>query len=188
MKIVSFLFIIVFGITVANAQTITVQSDKQLNKDLGKYKSFFWTSQVDNKLDPGLFFLNDLVLKAQVRQAVESELMGLGYKMTDTDPDMLVNFRVFEKPTKITGYSAMGPQYWSGTNVRDPESVQEYEVKAGTLMVHLVDKESGEVVWQGFASGLIDGDQFIKDEGKIKEAVNMIFEEYNQRATEYTRK
>jgi len=57
-----------------------------------------------------------------------------------------------------------------------------------TLLVSMADRESGKVVWQGFASGLIENDAFIKDEGKIREAVNLIFEEYNQRAKEYTRK
>ena len=52
----------------------------------------------------------------------------------------------------------------------------------------MADRESGQVVWQGFASGLIENNTFVKDEGKIHEAVNLIFEEYDQRAREYTRK
>ena len=52
----------------------------------------------------------------------------------------------------------------------------------------MADRKSGKVVWQGFASGLIENNSFVKEEGKIREAVNMIFEEFGERAKEYTRK
>jgi hypothetical protein len=61
-------------------------------------------------------------------------------------------------------------------------------VKAGTLLVSLVDRKKGAIVWQGFASGLIDNNQFIKDEVKIHEAVNLIFENYGMRADNYSKK
>jgi hypothetical protein len=52
----------------------------------------------------------------------------------------------------------------------------------------MIDRKNGSIVWQGFASGLINNDQFIKEEGKVREAVNLIFEEYPYRATEYTKR
>jgi len=62
-----------------------------------------------------------------------------------------------------------------------------YVVEPGTLLISLVDRKKGSLVWQGFASGLIDNNTFIKDEGKIREAVNLIFDEYGMRATDYDR-
>ncbi len=174
--------------SVSFAQTITVEGDKNLDKDVSNFKTFGWTSQVDNSLDEGLYFLNDLVLKAEIRNAVEAELRGLGYEKTSENPDMVVNFRVFEKPVTLRGFEGMGTTYWDQTTVRDPESVTEYEVEAGTIMVHLVDRRTGEIIWHGFASGLIDNNKFLKDSGKIREAVNLVFEEFGERATEYTRR
>lgn len=194
-KIIAALALLIL-VTATYAQKITVRSEQASDVDFSKYKTFTWASQVSNQLEAGIYFLNDLVLKAQVRDAVKSELLGLGYQMADdqTQSDLIVNFRVFDQPTKLMGPDTYGDDYWgtAGTgatsNGYDVISNEEYDVPAGTLLLSLADRESGKVIWQGFASGLIDNNQFIKDEGKIHEAVNMIFDEYNQRAKEYTRK
>jgi hypothetical protein len=123
-----------------------------------------------------------------IRDAVKAELMGLGYGLQSQEPDLIVNFRVFEKPVTIKGFEGYGASYWGNQQFRGISESASYDVDAGTLLVSLADRESGQVVWQGFASGLINNDSFIKDEGRIREAVNMIFDEYNQRAKEYTRK
>ena len=172
----------------AFSQSITVESDENLRADFSDIKTFGFTSQVDDRLDPGLYFLNDLAFKSEIRQAVESELMGLGYTKATSEPDMIVNFRVFQEPVTIKGFEGLGTTYWTGSTVRDPDSATEYDLKAGTLMVHLVNRKTGELVWQGFASGLIDNDKFIKDQVKVREAVSMIFDQFGERATEYTRK
>jgi len=159
-----------------------------LETDFSKYKTFAWASQVDSELDEGLYFLNDLLMKVQIREAVKSELMGLGYKMQPDAPDLIVNFRVFDEPVTLKGFEGYGTAYWGGEEYRQISDTTSYNVEAGTLLVSMAERESGQVVWQGFASGLIKDELFIKDEGKIREAVNLIFEEYNQRAKDYTRK
>lgn len=173
---------------VATAQSITVESDQALDADFSKYKTFYWSSQVDSWLDEGLYFLNDLMMKSVIRDAVKGEMMGLGYQLQSYEPDLIVNFRVFDKPVTIKGFEGYGTSYWGNEKFRDISDTTSYHVDAGTLLLSLADRQSGQVVWQGFASGLIKDDSFVKDEGKIREAVNLIFEEYNQRAKEYTRK
>jgi len=172
----------------ATAQSITVKSDRSPDTDFSAYKTFYWSSQADAWLDEGMYFLNDLAMKAVIRDAVKGELMGLGYEMQSLNPDLLVNFRVFDKPVTLKGYQGYGETYWGDTQFRGIDERETYEVEAGTLLVSIADRESGQVVWQGFASGLIENDAFIKDEGKIREAVNLVFEDFNQRAKEYTRK
>jgi hypothetical protein len=188
MKTILTAVILSVAILTAGAQTITVKSDQARDIDFSKYKSFSWASQVDNELDKGVYFLNDLVLKAQVREAVKSELVGLGYEMNKENPDLVVNFRVFDKPVKIEGMEGYGDRYWDDQDMRDISDKPSYELEAGSIILSLADRESGRIVWHGFASGLIDNNEFIKDEGKVREAVNLIFEEFNKRAKEYTRK
>jgi hypothetical protein len=181
-------FVLVCFTGVVSAQSITVKADRDLNTDFSKYKTFYWSSQVDTWLDEGVYFMNDLMMKSEVRDAVKGELMGLGYQLQSSEPDLIVNFRVFDKPVTLKGYEGYGTSYWGDQRYRDISDTASYHVDAGTLLVSMADRESGQVVWQGFASGLIKDDTFIKDEGKIREAVNLIFEEYNHRAKEYTRK
>jgi hypothetical protein len=191
MKKVLLLTLLVLALTAAYAQKaqITVDSDEQLNTDFSKYKTFYWASQVDNELDEGgIFFLNDLVLKAQIRDAVRSELMGLGYRESNENPDLVVNFRVFDKPARLKGTEGYGTDYWGSQQYRSISDTTTYDVDAGTLLIDLVDRQQGTIVWQGFASGLINENQFIKDETTIHEAVNLIFDQYGQRAKEYSMK
>jgi hypothetical protein len=187
-KIMMLVLMSVSFVFASNAQSITVASDRDLDTDFSEYKTFYWSSQVDTWLDKGMYFLNDLTMKSMIRDAVKGELMGLGYEMQSLEPDFIVNFRVFEKPVTLKGYEGYGTSYWGDERFREVEDTTSYDVEAGTLLLSIADRESGKVVWQGFASGLIQDDAFVKDEGKVREAVNLIFEEFDQRAREYTRK
>lgn len=183
------LCLMLVGFLGLHAQSITVESDRSLDTDLSKYKTFYWSSQADAWLDEGgLYFLNDLGMKAIVRDAVKGELMGLGYQLQSHEPDLIINFRVFDKPVALKGFEGYGQSYWSGQPYRQISDTATYNVEAGTLLVSMADRKSGQVVWQGFASGLIENNVFIKEEGKIREAVNLIFNEFDERAKEYTRK
>lgn len=181
-------FLLAAGIGVlAQNKSITVESDKALNTDFGQYKTFAFASMIDRDLEAGLYFVNDLILKGQIREAVRDELMGLGYRMDRSRPDLVVNFRVFEQPTTLKGFDGYGTTYWD-QQYRQISDTTSYHVKAGTLLISFADRKTSRVVWQGFASGLINNNKFIKDEGTIREAVNMIMDEYGQRAKEYSRR
>ena len=183
--------IILLGVINATGQskTIQVKSDKLLNQDFSNYKTFAFSTMIDSDLEPGVYFVNDLILKKRIREAVNAELMGLGYTLDRENPDLVVNFRVFEEPTTLKGFEGYGESYWGATEQYRQISDQAfYDVEAGTLLISIVDRKSSQLIWQGFASGLIDDNKFKKEEATIREAVNLIFDEYEQRAKEYTKK
>jgi len=140
---------------------------------------------VDSKLDPGFYFLNELELKDRIRTSVADELEGRGYKMDRQSPYLIVNFRVFDKATTIKGYTGYGTTYFGAEEVREPEDAKTFEVKAGSIILNLIDKKSGQVVWRGLASGLTNANGFDRDKNKIKEAVNLMFNKYEYRADKY---
>lgn len=188
MKSVGIGTFLILMVSLVNAQQITVNTDEQPDADFSKYKTFYWTSQVDNELDPGLYFLNDLELKAEIRDAVKSEMEGRGYRLDETSPDMIINFRVFDKPVTLKGFDTYGQSYWGGTTVNGPDQIKSYDVKAGTLLVSMLDKKDSRIVWQGFVSGLIDNDAFMKDEVKIQQAVHELFDRFGHSASDYSMK
>lgn len=172
-----------------SGQEVSIDSYREDDVDFRKYRTYFWASQAVSPQDEGSYFLRDLVLKSDIRGAVHGELEGRGYRMNESDPDLLVNFRVFEKGGTLKGIEGYGPAYWEKNEFFSNDAEQdEIKVEAGTLIISLLEKDSGKVVWQGFASGLIDDKEFIKNEGKIREAVSLIFEEYGTRVGEYTRR
>lgn len=168
--------------SLTQAQNVTVDADKKLNTDFSKYKTYAWASQVDNQLDEGFYFLNDLALKKRIRDAVGFAMAGRGYKLTRQSPDLLVNFRVFDKPVSIKGFTGYGTTYFGANEVREPEDVTTFEVQAGSLIVNMIDMKTGQVIWRGLASGLTNSNGFDRSDNKIKQAVNLIFEKYNARA------
>jgi hypothetical protein len=172
------------GIQIAQGQEITVQSQREPDVDFRMYETFNWALQAEKQTDESAYFLNDLVLKADIRDAVHGELEDRGYHLTQTNPDLLVNFRVFEGA--VEGY---GRSYWIGDEFPGGNGDIQMAVPGpGTLIISLLDKKNGKLIWEGFASGLIEDNVFTRDEKKIREAVNTIFENYGYRITEYTKR
>ena len=172
-------FVVALALTISltQAQTITVDSELRPNIDFSHYKSYVWASQLDNKLDPA----TSLILKEQVQDAVGYALDGRGYTFVPQSPDLLVNFQVFDKPTTIRGYVGGDATYVTpGLN-----SDKDISVNAGTILVNLVDSRTDQVVWQGLASGLTSSNGFDRQKGRVREAVNLIFNKYPYRADKF---
>ncbi len=167
------------------ANVVTIDAEQRPDANFKSYKSYTWASQVDNKLDPGFYFLNDLELKDRIRNAVAGELEGRGYTMNRQSPDLLVNFRVFDKATKIETTTDYGDGYYGNGEITGPDGMKTIDVAAGSIVLNLVDKKSGQVVWRGLASGLTNANGFDRGQNNIKEAVNLMFEKYSYRADKY---
>ncbi len=173
-----------FCFSTARGQEITVRSFKGGDVDFRKYQRFFWAAQVDNQSDESGYFNGDLFLKADIREAVHEELGIRGLVRSERDPQLLVNFRIFDNGALLTGSGGYGYSYWKREEIiySLEFSSDEIEVDPGTLIISLLDKDTGRIVWQGFASGLAKD----KDEGLVRDAVRLIFEQY--RSSEYTRR
>jgi hypothetical protein len=196
--ILTFFAMSAFAFSTAFAQSgnVTVASDKSLTADFSQFKSFDFAKQLaDDKIQ--IFFLDDLVLKGKVKEAVQYELEARGYDQTSNNPDLIVNFQILDESTEFTGYTGVyrDENYWTAdemrkdiiglvpeAEVRTSDNARTYQLKEGTLMVHLVDAESGELIWQGYASGILDNKNRIGEDDKVKEAVSLIFQTYDWRA------
>ena len=111
-----------------------------------------------------------------IGREIKSEMEALGYTYAETNPDLIVTYKVLDKPGKVM-------QFQASSNVATPgPSIEEYETEAGTLMVSIMDREKSEVVWQGFVSGLKDdNDKFTSDERQIRAAAEILFDRFSYR-------
>jgi hypothetical protein len=185
-RIISALFLL--GTLSVHAQNIKVTAIKALDQDFSSYRTFYWAGQVDEQLDLNSFFLNDLVLKADIRDAVHGELEALGYKLNATNPDLIINFRVFDRPTTLHGLDGYERNYWGTNEYFAGADSTSFDVEAGTIIISIVDRREQNLVWQGFATGLLKEGEFNKNDGNIREAVKLIFDEYGHRVYEYTKR
>jgi hypothetical protein len=145
---------------------------------LDRCRSFTWSAQVDD-LQDSKYFLDNHALKTTIKHAVSRELGSLGYIYTDTeDADLIINFRVFEEPANIITHADWGPDYWRDNELLSFHASQQYEIPPGTVVVQFIDRQKGELVWQGHVSGLVSKSTFSKDRGRISSAVSLIFKQY----------
>jgi len=148
--------------------------------DFSKYKTYSWASQVTNQQN-GTFFLNDLLFKGMVRDAVEHEMAAKGYNYQPTGGDLIVNFRSFDQPTEIVSNQNLGAGYWADNEAYNYNTQNKVKLDKGSILVQLIDRKQGVEVWQGYASGLTNGNAFDKNKDKVYVAVGQIFERYNHR-------
>lgn len=174
------------------AQRYSITSDADESAPFDTYKTYAWAQHVTttNSL---AYAINDVILKAKIQDAVAHELASRDIKMNEQNPDMLLNFRVFEKPIKVTEYDTYfhDDKYWGDKEVKQPtmgalpmtssinDNGEDYYFDKGTILVQVVDAKKGVVVWQGYASGLSSGNAFDKTPDHIAKAVRLIFDKYD---------
>lgn len=117
-----------------------------------------------------------------IKGSLSEELQARGYRQNDVKPDLLVAYRVLERQARMKGFINDVPtMVTGGKEVRTPSDTTTYVLEPGTLIISLIDTKTSEVVWDGFASGLVRNNAFITEEAKIKEAVHLIMEEFKYR-------
>lgn len=112
-----------------------------------------------------------------IQASIANELEGRGYRENEPSPDLIVAYQVFDQKATLHGYSDNG---LSATPGREP--AESFVLEPGTLMISLIDAKTSEMVWNGFASGMVNERAFTNDEADIKQAVHTIFEKFRYTA------
>lgn len=179
-------FILIFIITVLSACTQSeymVRSDHAPDIDFENYETYYFASRA---MSPNTDdFINDADLKTEIRENIKYEMTAKGYDHTENDPDLLINFRIFEDEVEIVGYTQEEiEQYWGTQDIIDIDNMKTYNLDPGTLMIDIMDNETKQLIWTGYASGIIEDDAFDKSEEALAAAVSKIFADYDYRANE----
>ncbi|MDN5203928.1 DUF4136 domain-containing protein [Fulvivirgaceae bacterium BMA10] len=159
----------------ACAPRISIHTDFDKAADFKQYKTFNWSSEVD-ELNKAYPMYDNTLNRKRIKNAIQSELTKRNYQLNDQDPDLLVDFHILVEDKSGTVMHDMGRyRYW-----RDYELTL-YEYKQGTLVIHLVDGGKKQLVWQGSATAVLD-EKPTKVEEKINITVAKIFEKYQHSA------
>lgn len=154
-----------------------VMIDFDQEADFDEYQSFYWSDEIlQNKIEQPLFY-NSLV-KKRIKNAVESEMTGRGYELTESNPDLVINAHmIVEEKTEYQSAPFYGYRYYGQDNVR----VTNY--KEGTLVIDLIDRNRKQLVWQGSFQGSFTDAKTPEEKSRaIRDAVSLIFAEYEHRA------
>lgn len=181
--------ILVFACTLfyfASQSQVITGADKSSNASVNDYKTYGWSSEIANIpsqkvfIAPnGIYVFNNESLREKIKKAIAFELSAKGYSKNESNPDMIILFRVTEQPgTLLTknGYQQFWDEDQNGGN-----GLHRTKIAAGTLLINVLDNKSDKVVWQGYSSGILKPDM-INDNMKVREAVSSIFRKFHFRA------
>lgn len=154
---------------------LAVKSDYDPGVDFSGYRTFDWLEppvREEPTADPAAEgadpFVQNSLLDGRVRRAVERELEARGYRRPEPGarPGFRLRYRMLLKDRmRITSsggpYYAGGPSpyvYGGGTYI---SSVPYQE---GTLVIDVIDAESAQIVWRGWAVGPTDDRSYTEAE------------------------
>lgn len=187
MKMYKLLGLVLITILFARCSpALVVNTDYDREADFDQYQTFYWSDEFqqangnDENNEP--LFYNTLV-KKRLKQAIQRELEGKGYTLSDSDPDLLVNAQVVvEERNTRQNYPYYGGFYYWGYN-----NIPSGSEKEGDIVINLIDQNQHQLVWQGYASGVLEMNTEDRQQ-EISDAVSLILSEYNHRADEQSRR
>ncbi len=180
-KTLGMLFLSILLVRCVTTSSIITDYDREA--DFSQYQTFYWSDEFQMRSGEGEnepLFYNTLV-KKRLKQATQKEMEGRGYSLSKDNPDLLVNGQVVVQEGNANqnyypyyhSFYYYGP-YYNRASRND---------KQGDIVIELIDQKQHQLVWQGYATGVLDTQTKDREE-EIKEAVSLIFSKYGRRAGE----
>ena len=119
----------------------------------------------------------------EIYNAIHRQMQARGYKLTTNKPTLLVNYGIFHDNLRYQGYMQPVIKSWVSTGDQNYKyEPVKYSLEKGTLIVSLIDAESDQIVWRGYASGIFRNPKNV--DNYYRNVVRSIFDQYELFATE----
>ena len=162
-----------------------VRTDYDPTADFGKFQSWGFYTPIAMEESGYSSWISD-----RIKDNVRREMEARGYRYTESNPDLLVNFQgiVREKTDVWTTprtdfqyfYSYRSRAYFAVPVWYDQTQVSQYT--EGTLTVDLVDAARNRMVWTGAAIGRVVNRTPQQKMAEVDAAITGIFAKYPYRA------
>ena len=134
--------------------------------------STFYCSECLGNIDTKLPRYDNPRNRELIREAINKEITARGYVINESESDLLVEFVVIiELKMDTVSQRTTNYRYWKGFETYP------YNYEYGTMFINLVDRQSGELVWQGQAQRVLDKEPK-NVEKRISKVVKEIFKMY----------
>lgn len=161
---------IALALCLFGCSAVTVRSATSPGADLSHYRTFGWYRSGD--VGPQQVALEQSPTGAVIRQQLASDLAAKGLTEATDHPDVLVAYHAkLQNKTQITDWGYGAFRYGGPGGV----SVDQYT--EGTLLIDFVSPTTGEVVWRGTATAVVDNPD-TPDAGKVASAINKVMAQY----------
>lgn len=127
-------------------------------------------------------FIDSTLLCSDIQDAIRHQMEARGYKVSNRSPNLLVSYNIFRSDLRFRGYQQPVIKDWV---VREDDDATykriDYNLDEGTLMISLIDAETYQVIWKGYASKMMRNPNFKNN--YFKGIVRSIFDQYPLMAT-----
>jgi hypothetical protein len=175
-KFLSFLLLLFLssGLSSCLFQEVLVESDYSYRGNFDTYKTYNF---LGNELQP----LPNGFPADELKEAIKKRMDLMGYRYSETMPDLLVSYQLFEGELTFRGYSQKAENEFMAMRKRDQEHEKykpvNYNLDKGTLLVLLFDRHNDASVWQGYASGVFNSET-LADSRFVNYTVRSIFDRF----------
>ncbi len=168
-----------------------VYTSKSPNADLADYQSFAYLPNADSA---DYKYLDDMLVQQKTMDEIRDQMMMRGYAIDKKDPALLIKTHIMFETEDYTvtdpvytSYDYYTPGFYAGyaypyyydawTTVPRVVGydVDEVVYTEGTIAVDVIDSETKEILWRGWADERIAPEVFEDD---IKDYIQEIFDEY----------
>ncbi len=118
------------------------------------------------------------MMNVTIERSILSRMKFLGYKQTENKPHLLVSFKMFDDSLKFNGYNQPEIEQWVMEGKEDINyDPKKLELKSGTLLIQLYDRQQNRSIWQGYSTDLYGQIDF-HDKRTLRNAVISILDKY----------
>ena len=157
----------------AGCASISTTFDASPEGEFDRYQTFFCLECLDD-FNATLPQYDNEENRELIRQAIKLEMEKKGYFYQQEEPDLLVDFHIMIEEKNEIIHDAY-PMSWQLSEFTTFPINYQY----GTLVIHIVDRNTNLLVWQGTASKVLENP---KNAGStIQRAVAQIFAKYEFR-------
>ena len=103
------------------------------------------------------------------------EMESKGFNYNKTNPDLIVDFHIVITDEEVITYHLHEgePDYYR-TTFMQPEKIN---LTKGSIIIHIVDRQEGELIWQSKASGYLDVQTNITEK-QIRKGIKKLLKEF----------
>ncbi|HEY5692559.1 MAG TPA: DUF4136 domain-containing protein [Cyclobacteriaceae bacterium] len=131
---------------------VKVHSSFDRTQDFSQYKTFCWLNGCDFTYT-GPTYLNDSLLREKIKNSIIAELNKKGYTQDDSQPDLLIDFHISVKNESSIIYHHDDDDHYDYKPFPEEEIINYLK---GTIVIYMVDKSAGKMVWRSEAIGYMD--------------------------------
>jgi hypothetical protein len=174
LTILALLVALIAGCATTHAPDMRVDYDK--NADFSVYRTFGFPKQTGT--DRGGY---STLITSYFKSSVSTAMEARGYKYSEENPDLLVNFYMntrdrTEFRRNPAGYYGYRDGLYGGWPMYQQDRTINYQV--GTINLDIVDAAKKQLIWEGVSEGIVTEESLANPKVKVNAVVTELMRRY----------